>query len=221
MLYRFCGPNRPIMMTVTMADRDAPSTGTDATRAFFGPRAAGWEDRFPDDGPRYRQAVAELALPRGGAVVDVGCGTGRALPELRAAVGPDGTVLGVDLTAEMLAEAVRRGRAGVATLLLADATRLPLAAGCLAGVFAAGLVSHLPDPVAGLAELGRVCRSGGRLALFHPVGRVALARTQGRVLAADDLRAPDRIRSVLGAAGWRVDSVDDGAERYLVLATRP
>src|SRR5438874_9038152 len=75
------------------------------TRAFFGPRAAGWEIRFPDDGPAYRRAVAELAPPSGGAVADVGCGTGRALPELRAAVGETGTVIGLDLTVEMLAEA--------------------------------------------------------------------------------------------------------------------
>lgn len=207
-------------MTITMDHSDAPSGGSAATRAFFGPRAAGWEDRFPDDGPRYRQAVVELALPRGAAVADVGCGTGRALPELRAAVGPDGTVLGIDLTPEMLADATRRGRRDAATLLLGDAIRLPLVTGCLGAVFTAGLVSHLPDPVAGLAELRRVCGPGGRLALFHPVGRVALARRQGRELRADDLRAPGRIRSVLAAAGWRVDSVDDAADRYLVLATR-
>jgi len=57
----------------------------DRTRKFFGPRAAGWETRFPDDGPRYRQAVVELAPPVGGVVADVACGTGRALPELRSA----------------------------------------------------------------------------------------------------------------------------------------
>src|SRR5215469_1114562 len=122
-----------------------------ATRAFFGPRAAGWEDRFPDDGPSYESAVAELALRPGAVVADVGCGTGRALPPLRAAVGPAGTVIGVDLTVEMLTEARRRGREPLAALILADATRLPLPSGVVDAVFAAGLVSHLPDPVAGLA----------------------------------------------------------------------
>lgn len=190
------------------------------TRAFFGPRAADWEDRFPDDGPAFRRAIAELAPAVGGVVADVGCGTGRALPELRAAVGQRGVVLGIDVTVEMLAEATRRGRAAIATLVLADAMALPLPDGTLDAVFASGLVTHLPDPVAGLTELARVCRPGGRLALFHPVGRVALAAKQGREVSPDDVRAPAPIRAALSAAGWRCESVDDAADRYLVLAVR-
>ncbi|MFC8887518.1 methyltransferase domain-containing protein, partial [Streptomyces cinereoruber] len=69
-------------------------------REFFGARAADWDGRFPDDGPAYAAAVAELGLRPGGSVLDAGCGTGRALPPLRAAVGPSGTVVGVDLTPE-------------------------------------------------------------------------------------------------------------------------
>jgi SAM-dependent methyltransferase len=191
-----------------------------ATRAFFGPRAATWEDRFPDDEPVYRQAVAELGVPVGGAVADVGCGTGRALEALRAAVGPLGTVIGFDVTAEMLAEASRLGRRAVGGLVLADALSLPLGTGALDAVFAAGLVSHLPDPAAGLAELARVCRPGGRLGLFHPIGRAALAKRHGRDPDADDIRAPASIRALLAAAGWHCESVDDADHRYLVLATR-
>lgn len=191
-----------------------------ATRGFFGPRAAGWEDRFPDDEPRFRDAVAGLAPQVGGLVLDVGCGTGRALPFLRAAVGPAGRVLGIDLTAEMLAEVARRGRRAHADLVIADAVRLPVPDGRVDAVFAAGLVAHLPDPRAWLRELRRVCRAGGRLALFQPVGRVALARRKGQELSPDDVRAPDVIRAALTEAGWRCDSVDDGPNRYLVLATR-
>lgn len=98
-----------------------------ATRAFFGPRAAGWEGRFPDDGPAYATAVAELKPPRGGVALDAACGTGRALSFLRRAVGPRGTVVGLDVTLEMLAEAVRRGRSSEASLVLGDVGRLPLA----------------------------------------------------------------------------------------------
>ncbi|KIF72535.1 SAM-dependent methlyltransferase, partial [Streptomyces sp. AcH 505] len=90
-------------------------------REFFGPRATGWDTRFPDDGPAYAAAVADLGVSDGDAVLDAGCGTGRALPALRAAVGSRGTVLGADLTPEMLGAAVRAGRHHDARLLLADA----------------------------------------------------------------------------------------------------
>jgi SAM-dependent methyltransferase len=197
-------------------------SGTDiaGTRAFFGPRAAGWEDRFPDDGPAYASAVAELAPRDGGIVLDAGCGTGRALPALRDGVGGTGTVIAVDLTAEMLAEAIRRGRGALATLVMGDVTRLPLATEAVDAIFAAGLLPHLPDPVAGLAELARVTRPGGRLALFHPVGRAATARRRGSELRPDDVRAEPNIRPVLARSGWRCESVDDAAERYLTLAVR-
>jgi hypothetical protein len=56
--------------------------------------------------------------------------------------------------------------------------------------------------------------------VFHPIGRAALAHRQGRELSADDLRAEPRIRAALHETGWHCDSVDDGADRYLVLATR-
>ncbi len=72
------------------------------TRAFFASRASSWDTRFGDDMPAYAAAVARAGIPRGGVVVDVGCGTGRALPALRRAVGPDGSVIAADLTPEML-----------------------------------------------------------------------------------------------------------------------
>lgn len=194
--------------------------GIAATREFFGPRAAGWETRFPDDGPHYRQAVTDLAPPAGGRVADIACGTGRALPELRDAVGPEGLVTGIDLTPEMLRQAVSLGRDQVSTLILGDALALPFADDAFDALFAAGFIAHLADPVTGLAELRRVCRPGGRLALFHPLGRAALARRHGRELTADDLRAEPNIRAALNASGWRLDSFEDREDRYLVLATR-
>jgi SAM-dependent methyltransferase len=203
---------------VTTTSEEGRSAEIAATRAFFGPRARDWEVRFPDDEPRYAQAVAELAPMRGGIALDVACGTGRALPWLRTAVGPAGTVVGLDVTAQMLAEASRRGRASVASLILADAVRLPLAAQCVDSIFAAGLLPHLADPVAGLHELARICRPGARLALFHPIGRLALARRRGHVPDPDDIRAESAIRPTLAEAGWQCERVDDGDDRYLVLA---
>ncbi|MGW3307587.1 class I SAM-dependent methyltransferase [Streptomyces sp. NPDC001073] len=187
---------------------------------FFGARAADWDSRFPDDGPAYAAAVAELGLREGDRVLDAGCGTGRALPPLRAAVGRSGVVLGADLTPAMLQAAVRAGRDREGQLLLADVAALPLRPESLDAVFGAGLIAHLPRPEANLRELARVVRPGGTLALFHPIGRAALAARQGRQITPDDLRAEPNLRPLLAGSGWRMTAYADEDARFLALAVR-
>lgn len=187
---------------------------------FFTARAADWDARFPDDGPAYAAAVGELGLREGNRVLDAGCGTGRALPPLRAAVGPSGVVVAADLTPAMLAAAVRAGRHRDGQLLLADVTALPLRTESLDAVLGAGLIAHLPNPAENLRELARVVRPGGTLALFHPIGRAALAARQGRRITPDDLRAEANLRPLLAASGWDMTSYVDEDARFLALATR-
>ncbi|MFF5653639.1 class I SAM-dependent methyltransferase [Streptomyces collinus] len=187
---------------------------------FFTARAADWDSRFPDDGPAYAAAVAELGLRAGDRVLDAGCGTGRALPPLRAAVGTSGMVLGADLTPAMLREAVRAGRDRDGHLLLTDVAALPLRSYSLDAVFGAGLISHLENPAENLRELARVVRPGGVLALFHPIGRAALAARHGRSITPDDLRAEPNLRPLLAGSGWRLTSYVDEDARFLVLALR-
>ncbi|MGW2517385.1 class I SAM-dependent methyltransferase [Streptomyces sp. NPDC001617] len=187
---------------------------------FFGARAADWDSRFPDDGPAYAAAVADLGLREGDRVLDAGCGTGRALTPLRAAVGPSGVVVGADLTPAMLQAAVRAGRGRDGQLLLADVAALPLRSESLDAVFAAGLVAHLPQPAENLREVARVVRPGGALALFHPIGRAALAARQGREITPEDLRAEPNLRPLLAGAGWRMTSYVDEDARFLALAVR-
>lgn len=187
---------------------------------FFSARAADWDSRFPDDGPAYAAAVAELGLRVGDRVLDAGCGTGRALPPLRAAVGPSGVVVGADLTPAMLEAAVRAGRDRDGRLLLADVAALPLRSRSLDAVFGAGLISHLPRPAENLRELARVVRPGGVLALFHPIGRAALAARQGRQITPQDLRAEPNLRPLLAGSGWCMTSYADEDARFLALAVR-
>jgi SAM-dependent methyltransferase len=202
-----------------MAD-DRTARDHTRVREFFGTRAAAWDSRFPDDDPAYAAAVDEMGLRTGDAVLDAGCGTGRALEPLRSAVGPTGVVIGVDLTPEMLEAAGRAGRGGSGRLLLADVAALPLRTGVLDAVFGAGLIAHLPEPEENLRELARAVRPGGRLALFHPVGRAALAARHGRRITPDDLRAEPNLRPLLTRSGWTMTSYVDEDDRFLALAVR-
>jgi uridine kinase len=206
-------PDSPVMLRVPPSF--APTLRHHETRRFFTLRASTWDERFPDDGPAFAHAVDHLDLRPGHRVLDAGCGTGRALPLLAGRVAPGGLALGVDLTPAMAARARTHG-----PVALADTDRLPFADRTFDAVLAAGLTGHLPDPRTGLRQLARVTRPGGRLALFHPVGRAALAARRGHTLSPDDVRDPRNLPDALGDTGWHLVHLDDGDDRYLAVAER-
>jgi SAM-dependent methyltransferase len=213
-------PQWPVIRRVSASLAGPELWYVSESRAFFGIRAATWDAKFGDDLPAYARAVTAAGVRAGDVALDVGCGTGRALPALAAAAGPAGRVLGLDLTPDMMAAARAAGRDRCATLVIADARRLPLAAGCADVVFTAGLVQHLPDPGAGLAELARVARAGGRLVIFHPSGRAALAARHGRTLRAGEPLDESRLGPLLAGAGWRLTRYEDPPDHFLALADR-
>lgn len=188
------------------------------TREFFAPRAATWDERFQDDDAAYVDAIHALGPKRAGVVVDLGCGTGRALPHLRHSVGAGGVVVGIDATPEMLIAAARQGRDADAHLVLADVMRLPILPHSVDAFFAAGLLSHVPDPARLLASLARAATPACRMALFHPVGRSALARRHNRVLRPDEVLDPRILPGLLARTNWETEFMDDSENRYLALA---
>jgi ubiquinone/menaquinone biosynthesis C-methylase UbiE len=159
-------------------------------------------------------------MRRGGTVVDVGCGTGRALAPLRDAVGPGGAVIALDVTPEMLRAACPAATVAGAARVLADARALPLRDACADAIFAAGLVNHLPDTEAGLRELARIIRPGGKLVLFHPSGRAALAARHGHAVSHDEPLAEGPLRRATEASGWVLAAYDDAPNRFFALAER-
>ena len=114
-------------------------------------------------------AVLELASPRAGErVLDVACGTGLVAFPAAEAVGPEGEVLGVDISGEMVMAARRREQdRQVSNIgferMDAEALDLPDASFDVA-ICALGLM-YPPEPERALAEMRRVLRPGGRMAV--------------------------------------------------------
>jgi len=122
---------------------------------------AGLDDRW------RRDAVRATGLRAGMSVVDVACGSGSLTRLLGKAVGPSGSVIGVDASAAMLREAA--GHPGPASIRyeLGDALALPLAdASVDAATIAFGL-RNVAGYRACLAEMARVTRPGGRVVILE------------------------------------------------------
>jgi ubiquinone/menaquinone biosynthesis C-methylase UbiE len=107
-----------------------------------------------------RDLIEILGPAAGGLLLDVGAGTGIVADYAREAVGPTGSVVGVDAAIEMLRFAKRS-----AACVAAHVPGLPFADNSFDVVTASFVVSHLPDYRSGLADLERVCRRGGRIGM--------------------------------------------------------
>ncbi len=129
---------------------------------------------------RTRVIAAVNALP-GAEVLEVGVGTGLALPRYAAAK----RITGIDLSADMLARArdrvAARGLANVRDLLVLDAEDTGLAAASFDIAVAMFVASVVPHPARLVRELRRLVRPGGHIVFinhFSAAGGVRLAVEQ-------------------------------------------
>jgi demethylmenaquinone methyltransferase/2-methoxy-6-polyprenyl-1,4-benzoquinol methylase len=123
-----------------------------------------------------RRVVRATGLRPGDSAIDLACGTGSLTRALAKTVGPNGSVLGIDFSAEMLRAAQARPAANV-EYRLGDATDL---AGVPSGRFDAATIAYgarnIPDLDGLFAEMARVLKPGGRavcLEIARPTGRLS------------------------------------------------
>jgi arsenite methyltransferase len=109
-----------------------------------------------------------LDIPTGGVALDVGSGPGNVTASLARAAGPDGLALGVDISEPMLARAVDAQAGPNVGFLRADAQQLPFRDGSFDAVSSLAVLQLIPDPSATLAEIVRVLKPGGRVAIMVP-----------------------------------------------------
>ena len=164
--------------------------------------------------------AVELAAPQPGEqVLDVACGTGIAVRLVAPHVAPGGRVAGLDFDPAMIAVArtVVQDVPGVRlTWHCASAQEMPFETGTFDIVFCLQGLQFLPDCTAGLAEMRRVMKPGGRLvaivwnALEHCKGQHAIVQALNRrnvdaapVLKALSMGDISKLRKHASEAGFR------------------
>ena len=190
-----------------------------------GPSGQNWIrfDEHHNRGLRpWGDALLAAAAPAAGErVLDIGCGTGWTTRAAARAVG-DGRALGVDISEMLVARAAAKAEdEGVPNVAftVADAQVHPFEAGRLDVAISRFGVMFFADAVAAFANVGRALAPGGRLAfacwqemthnhwILVPFGAMVAEVGAPEPLPPDapgpwSLADPDRVRSLLGAAGF-------------------
>jgi ubiquinone/menaquinone biosynthesis C-methylase UbiE len=156
---------------------------------------------YPQRGQRLR-AVQALGLRPGDTVVDVACGTGLNFALLEEAIGPEGRIVGVDLTDAMLAQAERRlaanGWSNV-TLVQADAAEFAFPDGVDA-ILSTYALTQVPECGKVIANGAAALAEGGRWVVLDLKAPDAAPRWLARPFASIDAWVARRPWEVIRAA---------------------
>jgi ubiquinone/menaquinone biosynthesis C-methylase UbiE len=149
--------------------------------------------------PIARHLVALARLEPQARVLDVGCGTGIVSRLAAEALGPEGRVVGLDLSDGMLRKAAELSRAAPGgdriEFRKGDAERLDFDAASFDATLSLYALRHLPHPRVALKEMLRVARPGS-IAVVG-VGSAAPPLSAG-FFAGAAWRASDLLRSLVG-----------------------
>lgn len=135
----------------------------------------------------HRIARLLLSLSPGDGVLDVACGTGNFSRGFARSAGPEGLVVGIDVSETMLARAVRDTEAAGldnAAYVRGDAQDLPFRDASFDAVCCFAAFHLFADPMLALDRMAAVLTPGGRIALFTTArNRSAPVRSAESLLA--------------------------------------
>lgn len=174
--------NRNLKRRIRLRAAKTGESYTSARRLLVssGRLAPTFESQRPDDyllraaastaGQAYKShALQQLAVDADDVILDLGCGTGGELGLLLSAIGPDGTVIGLDKDPDALKVARDQHRGDPRLrLVTGDAHALDLADASIDRVYMDRTLQHVEAPSTVLDEVRRVLRPGGRVVLAEP-----------------------------------------------------
>lgn len=197
---------------------------TEKARFFDAQAQADWA--APDYTPKERAKIAEVfhSLPSlvGQTVLEPGCGTGRLTRILADRVGPQGRVLAMDISPQMVQMArAKVGGLSNVHLRCASMESCALPWGDVDLVFCHQVFPHFDDQEHAAEIISRCLRPGGRLVILHLISSRKindLHRKAGTAVAQDMLPEAEEIRRILDRVGLTIEQLNDADDRYVLVA---
>jgi ubiquinone/menaquinone biosynthesis C-methylase UbiE len=191
---------------------------------YFDQLAPTWDKELTRERLKYLgNIVRELGIKPGYYVLDIGSGTGVLLPFLIAELGDEGKIVALDFSAEMLGQAQAKNFQPIVGFAQADVLAIPLADNSVDLAMCNSAFPHFSDKVKALKEIARVLRNNGRLVICHTMSREMLNRLHqsiGGIVAGDLLPDESQLRGLIKQAGLKITHLEDGPDRYLVIAEK-
>ncbi|BBD09821.1 class I SAM-dependent methyltransferase [Desulfovibrio ferrophilus] len=196
----------------------------DKTRFFDAQANAPWAaaDYGHEEAPKLERLFAQTGPLAGCRVLEPGCGTGRLTAELANRVGPEGHVLGMDISPEMIRLAQERLRdIPNATALTGSLEEQPLEPDGFDVALCHQVFPHIEDQPSALRCMALALRPGGSLIIHHFINSETINdhhRKAGTAVEHDLMPEPTEIRAMLRDAGFEPGVLLDDELGYLLTA---
>ncbi|MBM3157835.1 MAG: class I SAM-dependent methyltransferase [Chloroflexi bacterium] len=132
-------------------------------------------------------------------------------------------IVSLDISEEMLKQARNNGHHSNIEYVQADVAAMPLLGDTFDLVICYSCFPHFPDKAKALAEIAKVLRKGGRLAICHTASRREineLHHSIGGVVKHDTIPDKAKMRELLGISGLKPIEIRDEQQRYLAIACK-
>ena len=156
-------------------------------------------------------------------MLDVGSGTGILSSLLQQVLGKEGEIVALDFAEEMLRRARNKGLQGSICQIQADVHALPLKDTSFDFVICHASFPHFADKPRALAEIARVLRVGGRVAISHTDSRERineLHKNIGEPVERDFIPEEEEMKKLMLGAGLEGILIENNPNYYLAMASK-
>jgi len=193
-------------------------------RDYFNYLAESWDATRAHDAARLAELIAKSGILTGQTVLDIGCGTGVLLPFLRDAVGPSGSIMGIDIADNMVKIAAEKIKHFINVTVLRTDIMEYSPVRRFDHITCLNFFPHIQDRPAFLQKaIAEWLVPGGWLHVFHDLSRAQVNSIHGESKTVKEDRLPpcEAVGELFAAAGFKAVECFESDTCYFVQGQKP